>query len=102
MLWPTLFAVAVATLVVVHFFWRHHHRRLAARHETARHDFDALRREHELLATRKEAEQQALFNSMTEGVLVLDRTGRIQLVNQSLQRMFDLPPDVRGQTVLEA
>ncbi len=45
---------------------------------------------------------QALFNSMAEGVLILDNSGRIQLANPSLQRLFSLPGDVRGQTPLAA
>ncbi|MFM1767757.1 MAG: hypothetical protein RJA22_286 [Verrucomicrobiota bacterium] len=48
------------------------------------------------------AQQQALFNSMVEGVLVLDNAGRIQLVNQSLRRLFALTTNVRGRTLLEA
>src|SRR5438105_11579434 len=39
---------------------------------------------------------------MAEGVLVLDRFGRIELVNQSLQRLLALDADVKGQTILEA
>jgi len=74
-----------------------------------RRELSQLRRE---LASRRErdarelaranAQQQAVFNSMVEGVLVLDRHGRIQLVNQSLQRLFSLRVDVRGRTILEA
>lgn len=48
------------------------------------------------------AQQQAVFNSMVEGVLVLDPAGRIQLVNESLRRLFGLTTDVRGRTILEA
>ena len=48
------------------------------------------------------AQMQTLFNSMVEGVMLLDREGRVQLVNQSLERQFQLLLDVRGLTVLEA
>src|SRR6267142_496102 len=48
------------------------------------------------------AERQTLFNSMVEGVVLLDRSGRIQLVNQSLEKQFALSVDVRGQTLSEA
>ncbi len=37
-----------------------------------------------------DAEQQALFNSMSEGVLILDHAGHVQLVNRSLQEFFGL------------
>jgi len=57
---------------------------------------------HARLLAQVRAQQQALFNSMVEGVLVLDASGRIQLVNQSLRRLFALTADVRGQTILEA
>jgi two-component system, OmpR family, phosphate regulon sensor histidine kinase PhoR len=48
------------------------------------------------------ARLQTLFNSMVEGVMLLDQSGHIQLVNQSLERQFDLRLDVRGLTVVEA
>ena len=66
-------------------------RELAARRERDAHEL-----------ARANAQQQAVFNSMVEGVLILDRHGRIQLVNQSLQRLFSLRVDVRGRTILEA
>jgi two-component system phosphate regulon sensor histidine kinase PhoR len=43
-----------------------------------------------------------LLNSMAEGVLLLDRDGRVQLTNQALERMFGLSGDLRGRTVMEA
>lgn len=60
------------------------------------------RARHEQLVAQIQAQQQAVFNSMSEGVLVLDREGRIQLVNQSLQRLLGLKNGVHGQTILEA
>ncbi len=48
------------------------------------------------------AQRAALFNSMGEGVLILDPHGHIQLVNRSLEKLFDLQADIRGRTVLEA
>ena len=48
------------------------------------------------------AQQQALFNSMIEGVLLLDSAGKIRLANQALERLFGLTSDVRGKSILEA
>ena len=45
---------------------------------------------------------RALLNSMAEGVLLLDRDGRVQLTNPALERMFGLSGDLRGRTVMEA
>lgn len=54
------------------------------------------------LEDQARAERQTLFNSMVEGVVLLDRKGRIQLVNQSLEKQFGFHVDVRGQTLSEA
>ncbi len=42
-----------------------------------------------------------LFDVLEEGVLVLDREGRIRLVSPSLKRMFDLQEDLTGLTFSE-
>lgn len=67
-----------------------------------RAELTSRKKEHERLFARFQAQQHALFNSMVEGVLVLDRRGRILLINQSLQALFSLRDDVRGRTILEA
>src|SRR5262245_12588785 len=106
MYWPVLSGLLLALAVAVHLWWRR--------------NFDILRRQMEAQAglqpapnpgpaglpqpqaiAQIQAQQQAVFNSMVEGVLVLDGANRVQLVNQSLQRLFSLG-DVRGQTILEA
>lgn len=48
------------------------------------------------------ARQQALFENMLEGVLLLDASGRVQFTNTACRRFFDLAADVRGRTLLEA
>ena len=48
------------------------------------------------------AERQTLFNSMAEGVMLLDNRGRVQLVNRSLERLFHLGIDIRGLTLMES
>jgi two-component system, OmpR family, phosphate regulon sensor histidine kinase PhoR len=53
-------------------------------------------------AFQARAQLQTLFNSMAEGVMLLDEGGRIHLINQSLERQFQLRLDVRGLTPLEA
>lgn len=70
---------------------------------------ERLREEKELVTAAQSAaneqaraERQTLFNSMVEGVALLDVAGRIQLVNQSLERQFELTVDVRGRTLIQA
>lgn len=97
-----IIAVLVAGLIVVHLSWKRRFARLDQ--EMARHR-QALAQEqeqHSHTLAEKQAQQEALFNSMTEGVLVLDRFARIELINQSLQRLLAPTAEVRGQTILEA
>ena len=49
-----------------------------------------------------QTQQEALFNSMLEGVLVLDQQGRIQLANRAFAALFGIATDVRGRTLIEA
>jgi two-component system phosphate regulon sensor histidine kinase PhoR len=82
---------------------------LALRLRDLRRRFHALQRENEFLGEQQivlrdqaRAERQTLFNSMIEGVALLDGAGRVQLINRSLEEQFQLTVDVRGQTLLEA
>jgi two-component system phosphate regulon sensor histidine kinase PhoR len=101
-LWQVIIAVpalALAVLVIVE------RRKLKLSRETVsrlRGERDSTAQRQIELEDQVKAERQTLFNSMVEGVVLLDRTGRIQLVNQSLEKQFDLSVDVRGQTLIEA
>lgn len=47
------------------------------------------------------ARQAALFASMSEGVLVLDEAGRVQMANRAFARLFDLAGNSTGRPLLE-
>src|SRR5258706_2699384 len=64
--------------------------------------YNSLRDQHYRSAAEHKAHQKALFNSVAEGILILDPSDRIILINDSLKFLFSLNADVRGQTVLEA
>ena len=102
LLWQTAAAVlALGVLLLLIFFGLklRDADRLAAELRTER---DTTARQQRELEDQAKAERQTLFNSMGEGVVLLDRGGRIQLVNQSLEKQFGLSVDVRGQTLNEA
>src|SRR4051812_36076791 len=80
--------LGVIAVAVVHWSWRRRYGRFWE---------EQHRRESE-----RAAREQSLFDSMSEGVLILDEREHIQLINESLQRLFALTGDVRGKTVLEA
>jgi len=46
--------------------------------------------------------QQVIFDSMIEGLLLLDQHGRIQLANRAFIDLFGLTSDIRGCTIIEA
>src|SRR3954464_8197043 len=52
-------------------------------------------------ALQIQTQQETLFNSMIEGLLLLDEDSRIQLANRAFMELFDVSADVRGRTVLE-
>jgi two-component system phosphate regulon sensor histidine kinase PhoR len=94
--------LALAGAIVVHFWWRARYTRLLHDWKEKEQMLAATHDRHYQQTSRIEAEQQALFNSMAEGVLILDQAGHVQLVNRSLREFFGLNSDVRGQTIMEA
>jgi two-component system phosphate regulon sensor histidine kinase PhoR len=82
--------------------WRAGKARIRAEGEHAA----ALDRHREEIYTRFlaqfEARQQTLFNSMIEGILLLDQQGRVRMVNESLRKFFDVTTEINGQTIMEA
>jgi len=99
-MWITL--VLLAAIGMIQLRWQSRWRRLREQLQQAEQEHTALRQEHSLSYSETQARQEALFDNMSEGVLLMDANGRIQLVNRSLQDMFGLNRDVRGRTVLEA
>jgi two-component system phosphate regulon sensor histidine kinase PhoR len=61
--------------------------------EAAEAQFAAVRDERDHLMT--------ILASMSEGVMVVGGDGRARLVNPAFRRLFDLPGEVTGRTVLE-
>ena len=99
MFWQISTFLALAALVVVHLWWA---RRMRASEDTARAQVDALARSEEAARIQAQAQQAAVFDSMVEGVVLLDREGRIQLANRQFTELFGLTKDSRGQTLMEA
>lgn len=99
-MWPVWIFLIVVAIVLVDFWW--HERRHRRDREQARQEYmaEALRRQQQAMA-QAQAQQQALFNSMIEGVLLLDGEGKIQMMNQSLARLFNLTANIRGRTLIE-
>ncbi len=99
MLWPVII-LGVAVLVLQ--FWWQQRRQLRLLAEVQARCAETARREQHQIEGRLRAQQQALFNSMIEGVLLLDGQGRVQLLNESLRKSFGVTTDIRGQRIMEA
>jgi two-component system phosphate regulon sensor histidine kinase PhoR len=96
--WPFLTILAVVAVVVVHSLWR---QKFLRAQDVARAEIDNLKGREEQQTIQVRTQQEALFDSMIEGLLLLDADGRIQLANRAFMDLFDVTADVRGKTVLE-
>ena len=101
-MWPILTILAAAMALIVWFRERRRLRAVQSELALQRQLFDEIKARQYQEHAQSQAQQQALFNSMIEGVLLLDQDGRVQMVNQSLELLFGLDKDIRGQTIMEA
>src|SRR5690348_10532455 len=85
-IWPALTLVACLGLAALHLLWRRRFNKASQQlREQTEQNSRAREHQHAALA-QAEAQQQAIFNSMVEGVLLLDADERVRLVNQALER----------------
>ena len=97
----TILALFAAAAAALHLRESRKHSRAL---ETCRLEIDALKNAHHSasLQIQAQAEQQAaLFDSMIEGLLLLDAHDRIQLANRAFADLFGITADVRGKTGVE-
>jgi two-component system phosphate regulon sensor histidine kinase PhoR len=97
--WPVLFILALVSAVAIHFRWRHIFLR---QQRQVRAETEELQRRHQQTTTDARAQQQVLFNSMLEGLLLLDRNRRIYLANRAFTNLFGIKTELRGKTIMEA
>ncbi len=98
-MWFFLFILALAALVGLHFWWRAKFNAQAGRRAA---EIEAAQRKQQQTSLDAKAQQQVLFNSMLEGLLLLDRSRKIYLVNRAFKNLFGLKTELRGKTVVEA
>ena len=98
-MWPALTILALAAALGLHFWWRARFRRQQRQLETEMEDFQ---RRQQQTTTDARAQQQVLFNSMLEGLLLLDRNRRIYLANRAFKDLFGIQTELRGKTIMEA
>jgi two-component system phosphate regulon sensor histidine kinase PhoR len=97
--WFVAIICALAALLALHCWWR---RRYAALEGQRQADVEAAQRRQQQTSVDARAQQQVLFNSMIEGLLLLDRSQKIYLANRAFKTLFGLKIELRGKTILEA
>jgi two-component system phosphate regulon sensor histidine kinase PhoR len=90
---------AFAALAVQHLVWR---KKCAEMERQRATELEAAQRRQQQTSVDAKAQQQVLFNSMIEGLLLLDRAQRIYLANRAFKTLFGLKIELRGKTILEA
>ncbi len=100
-MWPTLLilAIAVAVAAGIHFHWRRKFRHLQRQMQA---DMEEFQHRQQQTASDAKAQQQVLFNSMLEGLLLLDRNRKIYLANRAFKELFGIKTELRGKTIMEA
>lgn len=99
MFWPILAALLLLAIFAIHFSWQKKFNAALAGRDN---EISQLEQSAGDKSSRLEAQQRALFNSMVEGLLLLDNTGRIQLANRALENLFNVSFAIYGKTILEA
>jgi two-component system, OmpR family, phosphate regulon sensor histidine kinase PhoR len=97
--WFFLFILALAGAVTLHFAWR---QKFLRQQRQIHAEMEDARRRQQQTTVDAQAQQQILFNSMLEGLLLLDRNRKIYLANRAFKNLFGLKIELRGKTVMEA
>jgi two-component system, OmpR family, phosphate regulon sensor histidine kinase PhoR len=98
-MWFSLCILAFAALAGLHFWWRTKFRAAQARHAA---EAAAVLRRQQQTSGDAQAQQKILFDSMLEGLLLLDRHEKIHLANRAFIHLFGVKNDLRGKSVVEA
>jgi two-component system phosphate regulon sensor histidine kinase PhoR len=97
--WFLTFICAVGALLALHLWWRRRYSALEGRRLA---EIELSQRRQQQTSVDAKAQQQVLFNSMIEGLLLLDRAQKIYLANRAFKNLFGLKVELRGKTILEA
>ena len=98
-MWPIIAILVAAAAIGIHFFWR---QKFLREQRQIQAEMEDSRRRQQQTTVDAQAQQQVLFNSMLEGLLLLDRNRRIYLANRAFKNLFGLKTELRGKTVMEA
>jgi two-component system, OmpR family, phosphate regulon sensor histidine kinase PhoR len=99
MVWPLTTILALIAGAAVHFWWR---RRYQQFEQQSAQMLEKLRVSQREVSLQVQTQQAALFDSMVEGLLLLDETNRVQLANRALTDLFGVTGEIQSKTIIEA
>src|ERR1700678_2050267 len=97
-MWVLLTILCFAAAIGIYIFWQRKFTRLQQQVQGEMEDFQ---RHQQQTTIDAKAQQQVLFNSMLEGLLLLDRSRKIYLANRAFKNLFGIKTELRGKTVME-
>ena len=97
-MWFTFFILALAALAGLHFWWRNKFTAVLSQRAA---ELETSQRRQQQTSVEAKAQQQVIFNSMLEGLLLLDRQRKIYLANRAFKEFFNLKTELRGKTIVE-
>ncbi len=98
-MWFFVSIFLIAVIFALDFWWR---RKLRTQSRRQVAELEEYQHKHQQTTIDAKAQQQVLFNSMLEGLLLLDRNRKIYLANRAFKNLFGLKIELRGKTVMEA
>jgi two-component system phosphate regulon sensor histidine kinase PhoR len=98
--WLEAFIIILLALAALQFWWWR--RKFAELERQRSAEIEVSLRRQQQTSVDAKAQQQVLFNSMIEGLLLLDRGQKIYLANRAFKNLFGLKVELRGKTILEA
>ncbi len=98
-MWFFISIFLIVAIIALDFWWR---RKLRAQSRRQVSELEEYQHKHQQTTIDAKAQQQVLFNSMLEGLLLLDRNRKIYLANRAFKNLFGLKIELRGKTVMEA
>jgi two-component system, OmpR family, phosphate regulon sensor histidine kinase PhoR len=101
-MWPLWTLLILLAIAIPSWLWKRRCDRIHQQLARARSDLATLQDQQQHTHRELQTRELALFNSMVEGVLLLDPQGRIRLSNQALNQLLGIERDLQGQTLLEA
>jgi two-component system phosphate regulon sensor histidine kinase PhoR len=100
---PIIIATAIGLLLALHLWWRARFRSVQTTlQREIQKEIENLKQAQQRAALQIQTQQEALFNSMAEGLLLLDRDSKIQLANRAFNSLFGVTSDIRSLSIMEA